>query len=117
MRVHAKAGKGEFHHIGAPNHNKASTTQPLHCGRIQLRRRGSLQHHRTGAGRDARFVIQILHADRDAGIGARRAPRLAQSIHRAGSRAGCLMMHHHEGAAALTGRIGNARQGFFHQSG
>jgi hypothetical protein len=27
------------------------------------------------------------------------------------------MVHHHEGAAALTSRISNARQGFLNQSG
>ena len=113
MRIYTKAGKGKFNHIGAPNHDKAGTTQALHGRCIQLRRRAALKHHRAGARRDARFVIQILHTDRNAGIRAWCAPRLAQRVHRGRCRAGCPVMHHHEGAAALTGRISNARQGFF----
>jgi hypothetical protein len=110
MRVHAEAGEGELRHVGAAEDDEAGADQPLHGGRGGSGRLRAVQHHRAGAGGDAGLVIQVLDADRDAGIGRGRTPRGAQRVLRRRRGAGRAGMDGGEGTRALPARFGDAGQ-------
>ena len=73
------------------------------------------QHARAGRRRLAGDVEQVLQRDRNAGVAARRPPRCAQRVHRVRHGARLVGVDLDEGARALAGGIGDARQAFLDQ--
>ncbi len=115
MRIDAEAGERELRHVGASHRHEAGSQHALHhrCMRGCRRRVG--EHARAGRCRLAGDIEQVLQADRDAGIAARRAADTAQRIHRIGHRARLLGMHLDEGARSFAIRFRDACQTRFHQ--
>ena len=110
MRIEAEAGKGEFGHVGAADDDETCRLQPGNRRRILFRRGGIGMSRGAGRSRLTLEVEQILHRDRDAGIGRRCGARSAQSVMGGGSGQRLLGMHRDEGALALPLRIADAIQ-------
>jgi len=112
MRIHAKAGEGELHHVGATDDDEPLPPQPSHHGCIGQGGWRIGQGDRAGRGGPPCLIEQVLHRDGDAGPGTGRPAGGAQRIHGAGFGAGRFGMERGEGALALPGRIlGTGKRG------
>ena len=97
MRVHAKAGEGKFHHIGAAHyHHTGGLKAGDHRG-VLRGGGGAVQGAGAGAGDLAGLVEKVFHRHGDAGVAAGGAAGAAQHILRIGRGTGGFVMQHHEG--------------------
>ena len=110
MRVQAEAGEGELRHIGAPDRHEALRQHAGDDGCMGPGGSGVGEHHRPCRGDLPGDVEQVLEADGDAGIGARRAAVAAEGVGCVGLGAGGVGSDGDEGERALARRVGNPVQ-------
>ena len=111
MGIGADAGKGEFDHVGLADDHRTGLLQPGNDRRIDGGGRGIGQDQRTGAGRLARDIEQIL--DADDGAVDRRERRSGAGIGGVRRRPRAVRIEGEVGAPALPRRVGDARERCF----
>src|SRR5581483_2766441 len=71
VRVESETGEGKLGQVGAADDDETGSLHPCYGGADELRRRRIAQHGGGRSGGVARDVEQVLHRDRNAGIGTR----------------------------------------------
>lgn len=115
MRVDPEPRVGELRHVGPPDDDEPRLPQPRHDGRIPFRRRFILEHARARARHLSPHVEQVLHGNRNAGIGRWLGPRCPELVHRVGSEPRRLRIHEGEGRGPLPIGAPDLLKAFFDQ--
>ena len=114
MRIGADTRKRELGHVGLGDDHRAGLAQPLHDGSIGRGRRRFLgQNLRTGPGRFADNIEEILDADDNAIERSERTAARGARIAGIGRRPRRIAVDGEAGAHPLAFRIGDARQRLF----